>query len=108
MPGIVVDIGAGDGSFSYQLAKENPDRLIIGIDPNHKQLEKISTKSLSKPDRGGIKNVLYVLARVEDLPHELDGLVNQIFINFPWAGLLKGLVLVEPYTWNSIQRACQK
>ena len=36
MPGVIVDIGCGDGKFTYKLAKENPDRFVIGIDPSHK------------------------------------------------------------------------
>ena len=107
MAGIIVDIGTGDGSFAYELAKQNPDRLIIGIDPNHKNLEKLSLAASRKPAKGGLQNVMFVLASVEDLPHELDGLVNQVFINFPWRGLLKSILLVEPGAWNNIKRICQ-
>ena len=108
MPGIIVDIGTGDGKFTYQMAKENPDRFIIGIDPAQKGLEKVSAKIYQKPARGGLKNALFVLADVESLPEELNGLANQVFINFPWSSLLKGIILVEDKTWHSIKRICQK
>ncbi len=108
MPGIIVDIGTGDGKFTYQVAKENPDRFIIGIDPAQKGLEKVSAKIYKKPAKGGLKNALFVLADVENLPEELNGLANQVFINFPWSSLLKGIVLIEDKTWDSIKRVCQK
>ena len=108
MPGIIVDIGTGDGKFTYQLAKENPDRFIIGIDPSQKSLEKTSRKIYKKPAKGGLNNSLFVLADVENLPEELNGIANHVFINFPWGGLLRGLVLAKDKAWNSIKRICQK
>ena len=107
MSGIIVDIGTGDGKFAYELARENPDKLIIGIDPSHDSLEKVSHKATRKPAKGGLKNAAYVLSRVEELPEELTGVANQVFINFPWSGLLKGVVLVEDETWDNVQRICQ-
>lgn len=107
MPGIVVDIGTGSGRFVYELAKQHPDRLFIGIDPNHKNLEKNSLKASKKPPKGGLPNVLYVLASMDDLPSELNGIVNQVFINFPWAALLKGIVRVEEKEWHSLKRICR-
>src|SRR3989344_1793989 len=104
MPGIIVDIGTGDGSFTYEIAKSNPDRFVIGIDPNHNDLVETSRKIYKKPQKGGLPNALFVLASIEDLPDELNGLADQIFINFPWAGLLTGIVEVEDKTWNSIKR----
>lgn len=107
MPGIIVDIGTGDGSFAYALAKEHPDRFIIGIDPHHKALEDVSSKINKKPAKGGVKNALFVLSDVEHLPEELTGIANQVFINFPWSGLLRGIILVEQTTWKNIKRICQ-
>lgn len=108
MSGIIVDIGTGDGKFVYELAKEYPDRLVIGIDPSVKSLEKLSAKIYRKPQKGGIKNALFVLSGVEDLPEELNGTANQVFINFPWSGLLRGIILVEDKTFGAIRRICQK
>lgn len=108
MSGIIVDIGTGDGKFTYKIAKENPDRFVIGIDPSHKSLEKTSGKIYKKEVKGGLKNALFVLANIEDLPDELEGAANQVFINFPWGSLLKGIVLVEDKTWNNIKKICQK
>ncbi|HLC70225.1 MAG TPA: class I SAM-dependent methyltransferase [Patescibacteria group bacterium] len=107
MPGVIIDIGTGDGKFAYELAKEHPDRFVIGIDPNHQALEEVSNKIYKKPVKGGLPNALFVLANIEDLPEELSGIANQIFINFPWSGLLKGLILVEEKTWLNLKRICQ-
>lgn len=108
MSGIIIDIGTGDGKFVHSLAKEYPDRYIIGIDPHQDGLKEISTKIDKKPSKGGVHNALFVLADVENLPEELNGLANQVFINFPWSSLLKGVVLGEDKTWNSIRRICQE
>jgi 16S rRNA (adenine(1408)-N(1))-methyltransferase len=48
------------------------------------------------------------LANIEDLPAELNGIANQVFINFPWGTLLKGIISVEDKTWDSIKKICQK
>ncbi len=104
--GVIVDIGTGDGSFVTELAKQHPDRFVIGIDPHHKNLVQKSAQIYKKPQKGGLENALFVVARVEDLPHELDGVANQVFINFPWSGLLRGVVHVEHGTWENIKRIC--
>ena len=107
MPGVIVDIGTGDGEFVYALAKDNPDRFIIGIDPHHKGLENLSTRIYKKASKGGLDNALFVLSSIEALPKELNNIANQVFINFPWSGLLKGIVLVEDGTWSNIKRICK-
>jgi 16S rRNA (adenine(1408)-N(1))-methyltransferase len=107
MAGVIIDIGTGDGEFVYTLAKENPDRFIIGIEPYQQILEKTSARIYKKPRKGGLKNALFVLGSVEDLPEELNGIANQVFINFPWAGLLKGILLVDAIVWNAIKRICK-
>ncbi len=105
--GIIVDIGTGNGKFVYELARQRPDHLVIGVDPSHPGLEKISRKIHKKPAKGGLKNALLVIARVEDLPLELDNIVNQVFIILPWAGLLEGLILAKPAVLTPIKRICQ-
>ncbi len=107
MPGVIVDIGTGDGSFVYELAKNHPDKMVIGIDPNHKGMVDTSRKTLKKPEKGGVKNALFVLAAVDALPDELAGKANQVYINFPWGTLLSGLVLGDEQTWKNIKKICQ-
>ncbi len=89
--GIVLDIGTGDGRFVSALAKSDPARFFIGIDANAKPLEKLSTKITRKSAKGGLPNAMFVQAAVEDLPAEFDGLASEIYINFPWGSLLRGV-----------------
>lgn len=107
MSGVVIDIGTGDGKLVTKLAKEHPDVFVIGIDVDHKSLEKTSAKIYKKPAKGGLENAMFVLADVNDLPEELNGVANQVFINFPWSNLLKGIVTVDQTTWENIKRVCQ-
>ncbi len=107
MPGIIVDIGTGDGEFVYKIAKDKPDRFVIGIEPHHRGLERISARVYKKPSKGGIKNALFVLSKIEEMPEELNGIANQVFINFPWASLLKSLLLAEDAAWRPIKRICK-
>ncbi|MBD3231143.1 methyltransferase domain-containing protein [Candidatus Dependentiae bacterium] len=106
--GVIVDIGTGDGKFVYELAKRYPQRLFIGIDPDHKSLEKNSAKIYKKPAKGGLTNVFYILANVENLPQELNNLANQIFIILPWSSLLHAIIKVEPKIFQSIKRIAKK
>ncbi len=104
---VIVDIGTGDGSFAYHMAKENPQSLVIGIDPCHENLVEISAKALKKLSKGGLANVLYVLSSVETLPRELNGSADKVYINFPWGTLLQGIVLAHELTWNNIKKICK-
>ena len=90
--GVVVDIGTGDGRFVYRSAKKNPHKFYIGIDANAKPLEKISMKATRKPAKGGLPNVLFVQAAVEELPEELNETADEIHIHFPWGSLLRAVV----------------
>jgi len=105
--GVIVDIGTGDGSFALSMAKKHPDRYIIGIDPNHQNLAKTSLKSQPSPSKDSLPNLLFVLASVQDLPSQIDGIANQVFINFPWSGLMQSLLLADTITWQNIGRICQ-
>jgi 16S rRNA (adenine(1408)-N(1))-methyltransferase len=104
--GIVIDLGTGDGTFVYQSAKENPDRFYIGIDANPKPLEKISEKIHRKPAKGGLPNVMFVQAAVEDLPGELEGVADEVHVHFPWGSLLHAVVTGDHVFLRSVQAIC--
>jgi 16S rRNA (adenine(1408)-N(1))-methyltransferase len=104
--GIVVDIGTGDGRFVYECARETPTRFFIGIDASPKALEKISEKIYRKPAKGGLPNVLFVQAAVENLPPELDGVADEIHIHFPWGSLLRAVALGEAAVLSNLRRIC--
>ena len=99
-----MDIGTGDGRFVSRAARENPRKFYVGIDAVAKPLEKISMKATRKPAKGGLPNVLFVQAAVEDLPGELDGAADEIHIHFPWGSLLRAVVLGDEAVLRSLRR----
>lgn len=102
--GVIVDIGTGDGRFVYESAKESPEKFFIGIDPNTKPLEKISMKATRKPAKGGLANVLFIRAAIEQLPTELDSAADEIHIHFPWGSLLGAIAVGEERILRSLHR----
>ena len=104
--GVVIDIGTGDGLFVYQCARENPQKFYIGIDANPRPLEKISEKIHRKPSKGGLPNVLFLQAALEDFPHELDGIADEIHVHFPWGSLLQAVATGEREALLNLRRVC--
>jgi 16S rRNA (adenine(1408)-N(1))-methyltransferase len=102
--GIAVDIGTGDGRFVYNLACQNPNKFFIGIDANTKPLEKISMKATRKPTKGGLANVLFLQAAIENLPEELNGVADEIHIHFPWGSLLRTVAIGDEEILRSLHR----
>jgi len=104
--GIVIDIGTGDGLYVYQCARSNPNKFFIGIDPNTRPLEKVSEKIHRSPRKGGLPNVLFLQAAIEDLPTELDGVADEVHVHFPWGSLLRILFTGEQSGLLNLRRIC--
>ena len=104
--GVVLDIGTGDGLFVYQSAQQNPKKFYIGVDANVRPLEKLSEKIHRKPSKGGLPNVLFLQARVEDLPEELNGVADEIHVHFPWGSLLGAVATGEETILRNLRRVC--
>jgi len=102
--GIVIDIGTGDGRFVSAMAKREPDKFFIGIDANVKPLEKPSMRATRKPNKGGLPNVMFVQAAVEDLPEEFDGVADEIHVHFPWGSLLRAVANGETIILQALRR----
>ncbi len=102
----MIDIGTGDGLFVYQSARRNPRKFYIGLDASPRPLEKISEKIQRKPEKGGLSNVLFLQAAVEDLPGELENVANEIHIHFPWGSLLRALVSGDEAVLRNLRRLC--
>jgi 16S rRNA (adenine(1408)-N(1))-methyltransferase len=101
-----MDIGTGDGLFVYQSARENPNKFFIGIDPSPRPLEKISEKIHRKPEKGGLPNVLFLQAAIEDLPPELEGIADEVHIHFPWGSLLRVVATGDQQVLAGLRRVC--
>lgn len=104
--GVVIDLGTGDGQFVYRSAQKNPAKFYIGLDANVAPLKKISMKATRKPAKGGLPNVLFLQAAIEDLPDELNGIADEIHIHFPWGSLLGTLLRGDTITLESLRRIC--
>ena len=85
---VILDIGTGDGKFVYKNAIKNKNNLYIGLDPAEKQIQIYSKKA----NRRRLKNALYILGSLENLPEELYSTVDKIFVNLPWGTLLEKIV----------------
>jgi 16S rRNA (adenine(1408)-N(1))-methyltransferase len=81
---ILLDLGTGDGRYARTLAEAHPDWFIIGVDACRENLRQHSQVKLP--------NLLFIIARAQALPRELNGLVSHITINFPWGSLLESLL----------------
>lgn len=104
--GVVIDIGTGDGRFVSNAARANPSKFYIGIDANAKPLEKISMKATRKTSKGGLPNVLFVQAAVENLPAELNAAADELHIHFPWGSLLRAVSLGDESVLQALRRLC--
>jgi 16S rRNA (adenine(1408)-N(1))-methyltransferase len=91
--GVTIDVGTGDGAFAYRYAQTHRERFVIGLDPVRENMREYSAKAGRKPDRGGLTNVLYVVASIEQTPPELDGIASELCVNLPWGSLMRGLIL---------------
>ena len=85
---ITLDLGTGDGKFAFCHADKFPDHFVIGVDSCRENLHEHS--------RAKLPNLLYIIASAQNLPQELNGLISNISINFPWGSLLESLLIGDP------------
>jgi 16S rRNA (adenine(1408)-N(1))-methyltransferase len=85
-------------------AAAQPDRLVVGVDANAAGMATASRRAAARPSRGGLPNALFVVAAVEALPTELDGVADLVTVHFPWGSLLRGLLGADPATMSSLTR----
>jgi 16S rRNA (adenine(1408)-N(1))-methyltransferase len=104
--GVIIDIGTGDGLFVYRCARQQPDKFYIGIDASAGALTKISEKVHRKPAKGGLPNLLFVQAAVEELPSELDGVADEVHVHFPWGSLLRAVAIGDEAVLRNLRRIC--
>lgn len=89
---VVLDLGAGDGAFAYRYARGHQESLVVAVDPARDRLVEYSAKAAKKPARGGIPNVFFMVADAGTLPEWFTAVFSQVFILFPWASLLSGVL----------------
>jgi 16S rRNA (adenine(1408)-N(1))-methyltransferase len=96
---IILDLGTGDGRYVHTLAMEHPGWFIIGVDSCRENLRQYSQAKL--------QNILFIIASAQNLPKELNGLVSQITINFPWGSLLESLLNGDSNLMNGLESISQ-
>ena len=101
---VVVDVGSGDGRWTYERARADPSRLYVALDPDADSLKEYAFRAARKPARGGVSNALFVVAAVEAPPPELESAAGEIEVAFPWAALLRGLLLADQATLRGLVR----
>lgn len=101
---LIIDIGTGEGEFIYRKARQNREAMFIGVDSAAAAMLPYSIKSAKKTDKGGLSNVMYVVANAEALPDTLYGKADKIFINLPWGSLRDGIIKGEPGVLKSINK----
>ena len=92
---VVIDLGAGDGRFAYESARNDAASVYVAVDPDAAALAAYAFRACRKPARGGVANAHFVVAAVAALPAPLHALADLVCVNFPWGGLLRGLLQPE-------------
>lgn len=59
-------------------------------------MAEVSRRAAAKPARGGLENAMFLQGSLETLSGELDGLADELTVNFPWGSLLRAVALPEP------------
>jgi len=95
---VAVDLGTGDGRSVLHTARCEPGTLAIGIDPDVASMRRAAGTAA----RGRLTNALFVVASVEALPEDLEGVADHVSILFPWGSLLRGIVAGAPGTLDAI------
>lgn len=106
--GVAIDLGTGDGRFAYSYAGKHPETFVIGMDPVHGAMREFSTRARRKPARGGLPNLLYIVASIEQPPPELAGRCDQIFVNLPWGSLMRGIIECDETVLGNLARLAVK
>lgn len=51
-------------------------------------------------------NILFAQSAVETIPDELEGVANEVYINFPWGSLLRAVVIGDESVLRKLRRIC--
>ena len=76
----VVELGAGTGLFSVELAARHPKKQFVAVDVKGDRLQKGAYEAGSR----GLKNVHFVRARADQLPELFKAnSIEQLWLTFP-------------------------
>jgi 16S rRNA (adenine(1408)-N(1))-methyltransferase len=103
----VLDVGTGDARMAYRLARAHPEWLVIGLDPHWRGMVDTAVRSNRKAARGGVANLLLVVASIESPPPELTAVADEVLVLMPWGRLLHGLVHGDPEVCGGLRRVAR-
>jgi 16S rRNA (adenine(1408)-N(1))-methyltransferase len=86
---VVVDIGTGSGTALLRRAAREPQTLFFALDADASAMAEASRRSARRSRRGGLTNVVFVVAAAETLPGDLSGMADEVTIALPWGSLLR-------------------
>jgi 16S rRNA (adenine(1408)-N(1))-methyltransferase len=104
---VAVDVGTGDGRFAYQLAGDDPNRFVVGLDALAEPMGERAATAARKPARGGRPNLVFVHAAIEALPIELHGIADDVYVQLPWGALLEGIVRARADVLQGLAALCR-
>jgi 16S rRNA (adenine(1408)-N(1))-methyltransferase len=102
---VVLDLGTGDGKHVLAVARGHAETLVVGVDANAEAMRRTAARAAAKPARGGLPNVLFGWAAVEQLPAELTA-IDEVHVLMPWGSLLRALVAPDKTVLAGIAAAC--
>jgi SAM-dependent methyltransferase len=88
-------VGTGDGRAVVARARREPATFVIGLDATASAMAEASRRAARTARRGGLDNVLFVVAGIEQPPGELAGQAHELTILFPWGSLLRGALALD-------------
>ena len=91
---IEIDIGTGDGRHVLDMARADPDRLVIGVDAVAENMAETSRKAAASVRKGGLPNALFFRGAAEQLPGPFTDLADLVTVNYPWGSLMR--IVAEP------------
>ncbi len=86
---VLIDVGTGQGKFILDAAREEINRLCIGIDAVAENMAASARTARSSPKKGGLPNALFVRAAAERLPGPFAGLADELTVQYPWGSLMR-------------------
>lgn len=75
-----VELGAGTGHFSVELAARHPEKVFVAVDVKADRLQKGAYEAAER----GLENIFFIRARADQLPELFDlGTLEALWLTFP-------------------------